>query len=237
MQAITFLKELESMRNPVILLNDIARIIGKGREYSRVYAYRLKKKNLLMEIEKGKYALSEEPYEVASGIVFPSYISFISAYYVYGFTTQIPIIIQVVTLKPRKPLIFKNMQIQFITFKNRNMFGYKRERFREMDIFIAEKEKAIVDSLYLPQYCPITESCEALKSKEINIDKLIDYALKMNSIITLKRLGYLLELNGMDIYERVKHKLNKRYDLINPFIKKSKISSSKWKLNINEVFE
>ena len=190
-----------------------------------------------MEIEKGKYTLSFDALEIGPNLIFPSYISFLSAYSIYGFTTQIPAKVHVVSLRSKKPVEAANSEIVFIKFKKENFFAYKRERFRDKLIFIAEPEKAIIDSLYLPEYCPITESFEALKSREIRVEKLIEYGLEMNSIVTLKRLGYLLELNSIDIYEKIKHKLNKRYDLLNPFLKKSSHTSSKWRLNINEVFE
>ncbi len=160
-----------------------------------------------------------------------------SAFYIYGFTTQIPVIAQVVCKNPKKEMNINDIKVDFISFKSKRIFGYKRERFRDKYIFIAEPEKAIIDSLYLPKYCPLSESYEALGNKELDTNKLLEYGLRMNSIITLKRLGYLLELHGVDIYEEVKHKLNKRYDLLNPFMKTSKKNSSKWKLNINEVFE
>ncbi len=237
MQSIYLLRELEKLNNPVISLTDIARIISKRREYTRVYIHRLIKKNLLTEIEKGKYTLSFEAFEIGSNIIFPSYTSFISAYSIYGFTTQIPTTVQIIALKSKKPLEAANSKIIFIKFKKKNFFGYKREKFRDKYIFIAEPEKAIIDSLYLPQYCPISETYEALRSKEINIDKLIEYSLSMDSYVVIKRLGYLLELHEIDIFEKVKRKLNKRYDLLNPFMKKSKNNSAKWKLNINEVFQ
>lgn len=236
MQAITFLNKIKEMNAPVILMNDVARIINKSREYSRVYLHRLINRNLIYEIEKGKYTLSNEPFEIASSLVFPSYISFISAYSIYGLTTQIPTTIHIVALKSKKPLNVQNTKIEFIRFKKQNFFGYKRERFRESYMFIAEPEKAVIDSLYLPEYCPISESFEALKN-ELNTEKLVEYAIKMGSIVTLKRLGYLLELNDFDIYEKIGHMINKRHDLLNPFMKRSKQSSSKWKLNINEAFE
>jgi len=237
MQAITFLKEIEKLENPVILFNDVVREINKSKEYTRVYVHRLIKRNLLTEIEKGKYTLSFDAIEIGPNLIFPSYISFISAYSIYGFTTQLPTKVQIVSLRSKKPVKAANSEIVFIKFKKKNFFGYKRERFRDKFIFIAEPEKAIIDSLYLPGYCPITESFEALKSKEIRVEKLMEYGLRMNSIVALKRLGCLLELNSIDIYEKIKHKFNKRYDMLNPFLKKSSHNSSKWMLNINEVFE
>lgn len=236
MQAITFLKEAERLQNPVFFLSDVVRIIEKKRDYARVYIHRMKQRNLVYEIEKGKYSLMDDALAVATGLVFPSYISFLSAYSIYGFTTQLPIIVQVVSTKSKNPVTVGNSSIEFIRFKIQNMFGYKREQFRETYIFLAEPEKAVVDSLYLPDHCPLSETYEALQSKDINHDKLIAYALRIDSIVTLKRLGYLLEINGVDIYEKIQHRLNKRYDLLNPFLKKSKITSSKWKLNLNEEF-
>lgn len=236
MQAITFIRELEGLQKTVIGLSDVTKIIGKGRDYAKVYVNRLAKRNLLHEVEKGKYTLSEDPHEIGSNLVFPSYISFITAYSLYSFTTQIPIIAQIVSPKSKKTLKIDKTKIIFIKFKKENIFGYHREKFRKKYMFIAEPEKAIIDSLYLPEQCPISESYQAL-GENIDISKLVEYALRMSSIVTIKRLGYLLELHGQDIYDKVAHMLNKKYDLLNPFMKKSKINSSKWKLNVNEVFE
>lgn len=236
MQAITFIRELEGFQKTVIDISDVTKIIGKGRDYAKVYLNRLAKRNLLHEVEKGKYTLSEDPHEIGSNLVFPSYISFITAYSLYGFTTQIPIIAQIVSTRSKKALEIDNTKIIFIKFKKENVFGYRREKFRNKYMFIAEPEKAIIDSLYLPEQCPISESYQAL-GENIDINKLVEYALKMNSIVTIKRLGYLLELRGQDIYDKVAHRLNKKYDLLNPLMTKSKKNSSKWKLNVNEVFE
>ena len=104
MQAIAFIKELEKLSRPVITLSDVLKIIGKNRAYTRVYIHRLVNKNVLFEVEKGKYTISEDPFEIASNLVFPSYISFISAYSIYGLTTQTPLEIQIVSLKSKKPV-------------------------------------------------------------------------------------------------------------------------------------
>jgi len=236
MQAITFLKELEKFPNPVISLNDVAKIISKNKVYTRVYIHRLKSKNLLQKIERGKYALSDDPFEIGSSLVFPSYISFISAYAFYGLTTQIPTTIHVVSPRSKNPIILENTKIVFVSFKMKRIFGYRKKRVREKEGFIADPEKAIIDSLYLPQYCPSSETYEALKSDELKETLLIEYALKMDSIVVLKRLGYLLEIQGKDIHPHIKHKLNARYDKLNPLLEKGIKSSTKWKLNINEEF-
>lgn len=233
-----FLEKIKKARKAIFTANDLVKITNKRKEYLKVYLFRLKKKELIQEVERGKYIISQHPFITASNLIFPSYISFLSAYSYYQITTQIPRIIQVVTLCSKKSLELENYTIKFIKLPARKLFGYHKESFMEKEIFIAEKEKAIIDSLYLPKYCPLDETKAALEVK-LDINKLISYALKMNSKVLLKRLGYLLELKNIDIHKRVQKYLNKRYDPLNPFQKKLKKKpgkSEKWRLIINEVF-
>jgi predicted transcriptional regulator of viral defense system len=83
-------------------------------------------------------------------------------------------------------------------------------------IFIAEIEKAILDSIFLPQYTSIHETCLALKEGEIKEERIIEYTKRMNSNALAKRLGYLLELNGIDIYSKIKDMIDKNYVKLNP---------------------
>jgi len=236
MKAIIFLRIVQDLQKTIFTIEDVSRLMNKPAGYTRVYLHRLKLRGYLTTIEKNKYTLSQDPFEVGSNLVFPAYISFLSAYYLHGLTTQIPVIVQVISSKPKKALSFQGMEIKFIKFQEKKMFGYSKQKFREKYLFLATKEKAIVDSLYLPEQCPMSETFEALRGKEIELPKLIEFALQMDSIVTLKRLGYLLEKRGIDIYPEVKGRLNARYDLLSPLLKRSKDNSGKWKLNINEDF-
>jgi predicted transcriptional regulator of viral defense system len=85
----------------------------------------------------------------------------------------------------------------------------------------------------MPKYCPISETMNAFDG--IDTKKILNYALKMDSIVTLKRLGYLLELNGIDAYEKIKKRINKRYDLLNPLLPPTGENDRKWMLKLNEV--
>ncbi len=100
---------------------------------------------------------------------------------------------------------------------------------------MAEKEKLIVDSLFLPRYCPVDEIYNFMSNDHQNIDTLVEYGLKMDSVVTIKRLGYLLEKNKIDVYEQLKHRLNRKYDLLNPLLLKKGDKNVKWRLIINEV--
>ncbi len=238
MNLLEFIKTLENLEKPVFTVNDVARILGADKEYTRLYLHRLKAKGVMEGVERNKYALADShPYVIATNLVFPSYMSFLTALHYYGATTQIPGTIYIAATKSKKSLAFGGYSVEFIKLKKERFFGYARKKFQDKFIFVAEKEKMIIDSLLLPQYCPIDETIRALEDKELKIDTLIEYGLRMDSTVTLKRLGFLLEIKGIDIHDRLKYGLNMKYDLLNPFLSKKGNKNSKWKLIINEVLE
>lgn len=230
-----FLERIKELQKPVFTSNELQKLTGFDKTYLKVYLFRLKQRQLIREVEKGKYALSLHPFIIASNVIFPSYISFLSAYFYYDLTTQIPKTVQVISPRSKKELQLEEYKVQFIKISPFRIFGYTREKFMEKHIFVAEKEKAVIDSLYLPKYCPLDETYIALKSG-VKIDTLIAYALRMDSTVLLKRLGYLLELHGIDIYARIKSKLNRRYDYLDPDQVKKGKKSERWRLVINTKF-
>ncbi len=230
-----FLEKLKELQKPVFTSRDLQALTGFNKDYLKVYLFRLKQRQLIREVEKGKYALSLHPFIIASHLVFPSYISFLSAYFYYDLTTQIPKIVQVISSRSKTELKLEGYTVKFIKIPPSRRFGYHKEKFMDKSIFIAEKEKAIIDSLYLPKYCPLDETFMALKGN-LNVETLIAYALRMDSIVLLKRLGYLLELNGKDIYTTIKSKLNNRYDYLDPDQPSKGKKSEKWRLVINTRF-
>jgi len=233
-----FLKKLESYRTPVFSFSELVKVLDKHESYAKVFLNRAIKKKLLVKIEKGKYGLpNQNPFSVASNLVFPSYISFISAYSFYNLTTQLPRTFFVVSLKQKREISCNDYKIKFVTMNKKRFFGYKKEFFNGKVLFIAEVEKTILDSLFLPIYCPISETFFALVKAKIDKDKLLEYVKKFDSKIVAKRLGYLLELSGIDIYDELKNFIRENYELLNPIKPKTKEKNKKWKVIINEVFE
>lgn len=238
MKALEFLETLKKLENPVFTVNNLAKIIRKDSRYVRLYIHRMKKNRYLEQIERGKYALKEaHPLGIASNIVFPAYISFLSGIEFFKATTQITKRIYVATLNAKKSLDMEEYEIVFIKLKKERFFGYHKESLNNNSLFIGDFEKIIVDSLYLPEYCPISEIFNALKEKKFNLNKLINYAIKMNSYVLIKRLGFLLEIIGENVYDNIKDKINNTYDLLNPSLSDNHKRNKKWKLIINEVLD
>ena len=236
MKSFELIKLLESYVSPVFSLADISKITGHKRSYVKVFLSRAVNSGLLVRVERNRYVLKDtNPLLVASNIVFPSYISFISALSYYNLTLQMPNVIYVVCLRRRRSIEYSGYLIKFVKFGNKVFFGYKREVLEGKFMFIAEVEKAILDSLRLPRYCPLSETFYAIKNAELDMDKLFDYARRMSSQVVIRRLGYLLELAGYDASGLVMK--FKGYSLLNPQLPPVGRRDEKWKLIINEGLE
>lgn len=187
-------------------------------------------KEKLITIEKGKYTVHENVLTYATTIITPSYLSFRSALSYYGYTTQIPLQAQVMTTKQKRDL----PTITFTTTKH--LFGYKRTQVEGFDLFIAEKEKLILDCLlYQEQGVSLGELLNFAK-RDLNKNKIITYLKKIGNLNLIKRTGVLLENYNIDIYPEFETQIknNNNYPQLNTQLPAKKNTDTKWRININE---
>src|SRR3989344_419644 len=194
-----FMKTIELLRilqeYPLFTENDVAKIVDKRADYVKTLLYRLRKQKLIHRVERGKYTLHDDVLIFASFISVPSYISLWTALRHYNLTEQLPKTIFVVVPKTRKSFKFQGTSIEFV--KSKHFFGFRKERYRDFDIFIAEPEKAVIDSL-LSRKIPLDEIAKAIKTKELRTEKLIDYSIKTKNKSLIKRMGFILEENHLE---------------------------------------
>lgn len=174
MKAYALVEILRKSRKPVLTTNDLAKFTRGKRKYASLLAHRMMQRGWLLRVERGKYMLPETPvWAVASHLVFPSYISFLSGFYLNELTEQLPRTVAVVVTKPRKRLDVQGVPIYFVTFPPSRFGSYRKISVDEWPVFVAEPERAVADALYLPEHCAPAYIQEALRSKKINIKKLI----------------------------------------------------------------
>jgi predicted transcriptional regulator of viral defense system len=104
---------------------------------------------------------------------------------------------------------------------------------------VADREKAIVDSLWLPSCSGGTsEVAKALAAaiEELNVDVLVSYALRMNSKSLCSRLGYLLERLDVDA-TALQDLASTAYVKLEPAGPRRGKYSSRWRIldNLGEV--
>lgn len=170
MKSNEILEKLKENKLEIFTAKDIEFLSGK-KPYNILRV--LKKNKKIEKIKNGLYALkSTDDMLKATRCIEPSYISFLTALNYHNLTDQIPVKIQVVTTKRKK-----HKDYDFTTIKKDLFFGYVNIN----GIIIAEKEKAIIDSLYLPKQARgIKEIKYILKNNlnNLNKKKLIEYANK-----------------------------------------------------------
>ncbi len=221
--------ELTKLRSAVIRTNELSRVSAVNQKTTLQYAIRMVKKGLLIEVEKGKYALTSDPFEVASRILSPSYISFTAGLYLYGYVDQEVNSITVVSSKKHRDISFIGTKISFVKVNPRLMFGIKKIICGKFYILIGEPEKIIIDILYMPRNARI--NCLSKVLKDSDIKKLVNFARRTDSNAVYRRLGYILEF--FDIKNDIKPVGSTKYKL-NPSIKNKGKYNSKWRLYIND---
>lgn len=155
----------------VFRLADAARIIGKDRRYAALFLSRNSK--IKSAVGGIYYTEDATEYDVASRIVYPSYVSLISALRFHNLTEQMPRIIYVLSYKRHRPVpVLNGFSVEFKEIKREMMYGYGRVD----GVFVASPEKAVIDMLYLNEFVEYAE--EAIDSGKLDYGLLEGYAVR-----------------------------------------------------------
>ncbi len=232
MKIVDFLDILDQLDTRVFTFNEACRVLGGSREHCKTFLHRALAREIIFQVEKGKYHLKKAgSFEIASNLIHPSYVSFLSALEYHGLTTQSPITVQVACIKQKKPVKAAGYMISFITIARKRFFGFGRHD----NVFVADAEKAVIDGLYLPRHLPIDEARAAVESG-LSTGLLVEYALRFASPVVAKRIGYMLDTAGIDVFPALKPLINAKYDVLDPLLPPTGSKDSKWHLLVNEVF-
>ncbi len=228
---------LQLVREKGLLLfgvQELYRLSGWSKSRIHNTFHTLKEKGHIIWIKRSRYTtpeiLVESSYAVATEAVKPSYISYWTALAYYGFTEQQPQVIQLVTSKQQaKPKLL----VEVTTLKSRRFYGYQRVN----NYVMAEKEKALVDSLYQSEKCGgLEEVIKCLKNAwgEINQKIFYSYLIRFNSKSLNSRAGYLIETLrlGKPPKKLLKNR-SKSYIRLNRENVKTSNYNHKWKIIIN----
>ncbi len=163
--------------------------------------FSLERKGRITKLKRDCYALEgsagERLFEIATEAVKPSYISFWTALSFHGFTEQQPRVVQLVSTKQVHDIEFGSQRIQATIFLPKRFYGYRRVgRF-----VMAEKEKALVDSLYQPDKCGgLEEFAKCLRNawEHLDKEKLLEYIIRFDNRSLVSRAGYMMDGLGLE---------------------------------------
>lgn len=198
--------------------------IDKEKTYNLIKA--LKKKKVIETISSGIYCLKGvDDFVMGNYFNWPCYVGFLSAFNYYGFSDNLPKKITFVSTKYKKSLKF-----EYVCLSKKRFFGYKQQG----DFIIAEKEKVFVDSLLFPKYSGGIKEISRLlieNLNEIDINKLINFSIRVESKMVLRRLGFILnDYLKKKEKEKLLKNIGKGVGFLDPNIKISKNLNKKWLL-------
>jgi len=198
----------ESEKKTVIRAKDVVDRLHSSADYAYVLLHKLERKHWLERICKGLYQFIPAAYGypekiapanslmVGAALVEPYYFSYYTATSHYGFTTQMPFTLFIATLKKKPKVEWQSVAFKFVTLSKRKFFGYRIERVFDAEVFVAEPEKAIVDSFDKPRYAGGVEQLARIAWRglaRVDKAKLVDYALRMGSQSLVQRLGFIID--------------------------------------------
>lgn len=249
---IMLLFTLEEEGKSIFVSKDAHRILKSSPASVKNVLYRLRNKERIVEIERGKYLLvpakagykgkwAEMPFLIARHLVEPYYIGFASALNYWGMTEQVPPVTFVITTKRKKNVEYDPLKFKFVTVTKKRFFGMVEEKIEDSYVNISDREKTIIDCLLHPEHAGgIDEVAKAIweAKGELDFEKLFDYSKKMGVEVVRRRLMYLLDV--LRFKKKIRHDIGvkepKNFMWLDPSWPKEAVEySKKYGLIINRT--
>ncbi|GAB6183297.1 type IV toxin-antitoxin system AbiEi family antitoxin domain-containing protein [Thermodesulfovibrio hydrogeniphilus] len=179
-------------------LRDISQVLNIKENSARVLCTRYVKKGLIIRVKKDFYIFFEkwqsfsnlDFFKIANFLQVPSYISLMTALSFYGITTQVQKgIYESVCLKRTKKYELKDKTLYFYKIKRELYFDFVKYD----DFFIATKEKAFIDAVYLSSFGKYSFDLESIDLEKLDAKK-IDEIVSKYPVKTQKKLKEICKI-------------------------------------------
>jgi len=252
-QAAHLITTLYEQNKPIFRLKEVQKILHSDEASSRNFVRRLVNRGVATRLKPGlfilvPYELGKEaeyignPFVVAREIMDGKeyFLSHATAMEIHGGVTQPQLVVYVTTLKPRRSITAQGIEFRFIHSQKKYFFGIndywvtKQEKVRVSDL-----ERTIIDGLRQPEYCGgLTEVAKGfwMRHQDVNLNRLISYAIKIDVGAVIRRLGFLLELYKIGTYEDweiLSLHLTETYVRLDPLLPSEGKFLRKWRLQLN----
>jgi predicted transcriptional regulator of viral defense system len=187
--------------------------IGIKSVYVKECLFHLKRLGWITPLKRGLYALAPillgghhlNEFEIATAIVSPASICYLSAFHFHKLTQQTPYKVFVMTTtgskvpqacvgKDREKVI-NGVHYHFLSVKKDYFFGLQKVWYGEVEIYVTDLEKTLLDGITKPKYCggfaEVLDAFTKAQSK-LDLDKLARYASLLGASAE-RRLGWVLD--------------------------------------------
>ena len=160
-----------------LTVEDVAQITGVKPESARVTCARYARRGVFIRIKNDFYVLAHkwnsyarnDYFRLAGHLQVPSYISFLSALAYYGLTTQVPgLFFESAALKRSRRFSVRDAAFSYYKLRKKYFFDFTREG----GFFIARREKAFVDSVFLASFGKYSLDINAIDVSKLDRGRL-----------------------------------------------------------------
>jgi predicted transcriptional regulator of viral defense system len=170
----------------------------------------------------------------------PCFISHASAMEIHRMVTQPQLVVFASSSKRIRNQKLQGIEFRFVFIKPDQYFGtVKQWVTKQESVQVSDMERTIIDGLRQPEYCGgVTEVAKGLwmRHGDMQVPKLVDYALRLRIGAVIRRLGYLLELYEIapeGELTRLRKSLTATYLPLDPMLPKEGRHLRRWRLQLN----
>jgi|SRR3989344_3565937 len=170
-----FVHTIKEFGKEIFTANDLKKLFPKESAVLNTYLTRFKKAKVIIPITRGLYTLADNTLDIeklATAIYYPSYISFESALSKYGIINQGLYKITLATTRHSKKTVLLQTECEYSKLSQDLFFGFSLVN----GIYIAEAEKAFLDTLYLTALGKRKTSHSEWFLDDLDKNKLLKYA-------------------------------------------------------------
>ena len=252
-QAAHLVTMLYEQNKPIFRLKEVQKILRLDEVSSRNFARKLVNRGVVTRLKPGLFILVPfelgketeyigNPFVVAREIMSGKdyFLSHATAMEIHGGVTQPQLVVYVTTLKPRRPITTLGIEFRFIHNQKKYFFGISDHWVTKQEkVKVSDLERTIIDGLKQSEYCGgLTEVAKGLwmRHQDVNINRLISYAIKIGVGAVIRRLGFLLELYKIgtsEDWEILSLYLTETYVRLDPLLAPEGKFLRKWRLQLN----
>jgi predicted transcriptional regulator of viral defense system len=252
-QAARLVTALHERERRIFTLAEVAEITGLKEASARSFARKLVDRGVAARLRSGLFILVPfelgrereylgNPYLVARELIRGKayYLSHASAMDIHGMLTQPRLVVYVTSPLPQRGRTVLGTEFRFVRCKPSHFFGTTEHWVDKQEkVVVSDLERTVLDGLRQPEYCGgFTEVAKGfwMRRAEMEVKKLVEYALRLDIGAVIRRLGYLLEAYGIDTpegIERLRSGLTATYLLLDPLLPPEGKFLARWRLRLN----
>ncbi len=130
----------------VFTTRQLSVVLGVPREHAKVYASRLVSRGWAWRPMRGRIAIADDDFALATQLVEPSYVTTHAALHLRGLLDQVPREVECATT--RLSIRLDRLGIRYRRIHPSLFFGYERVERGLSYAFVASPEKALLDMVY-----------------------------------------------------------------------------------------